>query len=138
MAFITYRNLLDPWAALDRIVGSDRRATRSRGALPLRVTENPEGIVLEAELPGVDPEKVEITAVGDSLTIEGERDAALPEEILREHRRERWAGRFSRSVTVPGGFDAEGIAADYRDGVLRVRLPRRQESLPRTVEVRAE
>ena len=137
MAFINLRNLLDPWSELDRMVGTGRRATPSRGALPLRVTEGPEGVVLEAELPGVDPSTVEVTTVGDSVTIEGERESAPPEESLREHRRERWAGRFSRSLTVPGGFVADGVTAEYRGGVLSLRLPRRQESRPRTVEIQA-
>lgn len=145
MAIIGFRGLRDPWmemerlrSEMDRWLGGEPRRERTQGVLPLRVVEDPEGFVVEAPLPGVDPASVELTVAGDTLTITGER--SLPEEagIARVHRRERWSGRFVRTLGLPDGVDTEKVSAEARDGLLLVRLPSREESLPRKIEVRAD
>jgi HSP20 family protein len=93
-------------------------------------------VVVTAELPGVDPSKLEINAMRDTLSIRGER---LPEEGGPErswHRRERGTGRFSRTIELPYAIDAESVEAACRDGVLRITLRRPEEEKPRRIEVR--
>jgi HSP20 family protein len=142
MANIGFRTLRNPWLEIERIRSEMERAMgleapqgRRAGILPLRISEDAAGVLVEAGLPGVDPESLEILTTGDTLTLKGERERVTEEGIVREHRRERWSGRFARSVNVPGGFDPDGVEATYRHGVLRVRLPRREESLPKKIEV---
>src|SRR3954471_10902319 len=99
------------------------------------VFEDADGITLKAELPEVDAKDVEIQVEGNTLTLKGERK--LEHETRREgyHRVERTYGAFSRTFTLPNTVDVEHITADSKDGVLRVRLPKRAETRPRQIKV---
>ena len=92
-------------------------------------------IVLKAELPGVDPKDVEVRVENNVLTLRGERK--LDDEVQKEnyHRVERAYGSFSRSFTLPTVVDTEKIKAEYRDGVLRVSLPKREEARPKQISI---
>jgi HSP20 family protein len=92
-------------------------------------------IVLKAELPGVDAKNVDIRLENNVLTLSGERK--LDSEVKREsyHRVERTYGSFTRSFTLPTVVDQEKIKAEYRDGVLRVTLPKREESKPKQISI---
>ncbi len=93
------------------------------------------GLVITAELPEVAREAISVTVEHGTLTISGER--ALPADVKREDYRrvERAYGRFNRRFALPTTVDASKVAAEYNDGVLRVRLPLREESKPRSVPV---
>jgi HSP20 family protein len=84
----------------------------------------------------VDPEQIELTATGDMLTLKGERAADEVPEEARAHRRERWSGSFTRSLSIPSGFDTQQLSASCRDGLLTVRLGRQEAAKPRQIEVR--
>ena len=110
----------------------------SRGAwsppVDIYETEGKE-IVLKAELPGLKREDIDLTVENNTLTIKGRRQ---PDETVREqqyHRVERAYGSFSRSFTLPNTIDASGVRAEYRDGVLTVTLPVRQDARPRQIRV---
>jgi HSP20 family protein len=92
-------------------------------------------IVLKAELPETKREDISITFENQVLTLRGERK--LDENIHRDryHRFERSYGAFSRSFTIPSTIDASRITASYKDGVLTVRLPQREEAKPKQIEV---
>ena len=92
-------------------------------------------LVVKAELPDLGRENIEVTVENNTLTIRGER--TLPADIKEEQFRrvERQYGTFSRSFTVPNTVDASKVSADYRNGVLTVKLPFRDEAKPRTVKV---
>lgn len=92
-------------------------------------------LVLKAELPDVKREDIDITVDNGTLTIKGERK--LSNEVKEEHfhRIERRYGAFSRSFSLPQAIDATRVAADYRDGVLTVKLPMREEAKPRQIKV---
>lgn len=110
----------------------------SRGAwLPavdIYETESRE-VVLQAELPGLRREDIDLTIENNSLTVRGERrrDAAVKED--RFHRTERIFGPFSRSFTLPNTIDPSRVRAEYRDGVLTITLPVRDEARPRQIQV---
>lgn len=93
-------------------------------------------IVLAAELPGIDPKKVDIRLENNVLTLSGERRPLADVGKDAYHRVERSYGSFSRSFSLPAAVDQEKIGADYRDGVLTVTLPRRQESLPKQIRIK--
>jgi HSP20 family protein len=90
--------------------------------------------VVAVDLPGIDREALDISLDDDRLMIRGER--ALEADV--QHRVERPYGRFLRKFAVPATVDQEAIAAEYKDGVLRVRLPKRQEQKSRRVEIKIQ
>ncbi|MBI3831876.1 MAG: Hsp20/alpha crystallin family protein [Planctomycetes bacterium] len=102
----------------------------------LNIWENEAGFHLEADLPGMKLEELEITVLGNELTLKGERTAA-PQEGAAYHVRERSAGAFSRLVRFPVDLDAEKAQARLENGVLTLDLPRHASALPRKIEVKA-
>jgi HSP20 family protein len=103
-------------------------------AVDIYETDNHE-VVLKAELPDMKREDISITFENQVLTIRGERK--LDETIRRDRyqRFERSYGSFTRSFTIPSTIDAARINATYKDGVLTVRLPQREEAKPKQIEV---
>lgn len=93
-----------------------------------------EGYRVFVDLPGVGKDQVDVTTVGDELTIEGRRRRPEPEgaELLRS---ERGYGRFRRSLRMPPDVDPSGVRAEMHDGVLEIRLPREREAESRKVEI---
>jgi HSP20 family protein len=92
-------------------------------------------LVLKVEIPGMRREDIDLTVEQNTLTVKGQRrrDEAIREE--QYHRTERAYGAFSRSFTLPNTLDAVNIRAEYRDGVLTVTVPVRQEAQPRQIKV---
>jgi len=92
-------------------------------------------IVLETELPGMKREDIDVTFENNVLTLKGERKIEHEIARARFQRMERFEGSFSRSFTLPATIDAATISASYKDGVLTVRLPQREESKPKQIAV---
>jgi HSP20 family protein len=92
-------------------------------------------IVLKAELPGLKREDIDLTVEQNTLTVKGQRrrDEGIRDE--QYHRLERPQGSFSRSFTLPNTIDASRVRAEYRDGVLTITLPVRQDARPRQIQV---
>mgnify|MGYP001815098044 CR=1 FL=1 len=99
------------------------------------IDEQGVSIVLKAELPGIDANSVDSRVENHVLTLRGER--TVEENVQREscHRVERAYGAFSRSFTLPNVVDTEKIKADYRDGVLQVTLPQKEEAKPKQISI---
>lgn len=89
--------------------------------------------------PGLDPSKIEVNVEPGVLTLTGERQPDLPAESAHAtvHVNERFAGHFSRAVSLPDDLDPNKVEAKYCDGVLHVSIKRRESSQPRRVEVRS-
>jgi HSP20 family protein len=98
-------------------------------------TTDEHDVVLKAELPEMKREDIGVTFENNVLTLKGER--RLEHETKRENfqRVERAYGAFSRSFTIPASIDATRISASYKDGVLTVRLPQREEARPKQITV---
>jgi HSP20 family protein len=90
----------------------------------LDVAETNDAMVVKAEMPGVDPKDIEVTFMGDLLTLKGERERATEEKEERYHRMERTYGTFLRSVRLPMAVDGGKVTATYKSGVLVVTLPK--------------
>lgn len=132
-----FSTLLNLQRAMDSVMGSDWFGTRTSGAgaFPLvNVFSDGEDYVLVAELPGVKKEDLDIQVVGDTLRIQGKKTIAYADGASI-HRRERSAGQFDRTLTLPAELDAAKVTAEYRDGVLTLRLPRAASAKPRTVTI---
>lgn len=131
--------LWDPFVAihqareeLDRLFGDEALSARP----PVNLWVGAEDAVLTAEVPGVPADKLELSVEDDAVTLAGERvaqPAASDETVVR---RERFAGRFSRTLRLPFRVDAGSVAARLKDGVLTVTLPKAPEARPRKIDVK--
>ncbi len=122
----------------ERGLPSSIRAAAGRGFPPLNVGATPEAVEVFTFLPGVDPAGLEITLDKGVLTIAGTRDDALPEEgeRLDVYKRERFHGAFKRVISLSEDVDPTRVKADYRDGMLRITAPRREEAQRQRIEVK--
>ena len=102
-------------------------------AVDIYETENE--LVLKADLPDVDLKDIDVRVENQTLTISGERKFEKTDSTKGYHRIERNYGSFVRSFSVPGTFDTENIAADFKNGVLSVTLPKKEAAKPRQVKV---
>lgn len=101
------------------------------------ILEDNEQVVLKAELPGVNPKEVDIRLEDNVLTISGEKKLEHEDKKENYIRVERYYGKFSRAFTLPPYVDANKISAEYKDGILTVTLPKRPETKPRQIEIKA-
>ena len=102
------------------------------------IYENKDNIVLEAELPGMNREDFELTVENNVLTLRGERRFEKRDEGDNYHRVERAYGQFTRSFTLPQTVSGENATAEYKNGVLRVVLHKREEVKARRIEIAGE
>lgn len=124
-----------------RMFGGDSRPDANGGQAsawlpPVDVYETPaHDLVIKAELPDMSREDISVTVEQGRLTLKGTKQA--PADIAGDHFRrvERRFGTFSRAFTLPGTVDASRVSADYKNGVLTVTLPYKEESRPRTIQV---
>ncbi len=120
--------------------GSDLFTTEAVGWMPpVEIVEKPDALMLTAELPGMTKEHIDVTFEDDVLTIRGEKTEEKREdkEEAKFHLFERFYGTFARSFVVPRTIDATKITAQFRDGVLVVRLPKAEAAMAkgRKIEV---
>ena len=109
-------------------------AASGRGEYPaLNIWEEGDCFHVEAELPGVAQEELEVFTIGDELTIRGRRQPK--ENDVTYHRRERGMGDFERVVRLPADVDAEKVEAHLASGVLTLRLPKAEAARPRKIKV---
>jgi HSP20 family protein len=99
------------------------------------LVETDDHYLLKADLPGMKQEDVSIEFNDGALTISGERKAEYERQQKGFFRLERSYGKFSRTLTLPEGIDAEKIEAAFHDGVLDVRIPKPEQRKPRRIEV---
>ncbi len=139
------RDLVTLREAMDRLfeesfVRPPRGMLTQRGAESLAVDmyETDEAVVVKSAIPGIDPDDLNISITGDTLTIKGETKA---EEKIEEENyicRERCYGAFSRSMTVPVPIVADEAEADFENGILTLTLPKAEEVKPKAIEIKAK
>ena len=100
------------------------------------ICEDEKHYVVTAELPDVSKENVKVTVENGSLVIRGERKFAEEKKGRKYHRVERSYGTFLRSFSLPEDADAKQVTAEFKDGVLNIRIAKREESQPRQIEVK--
>jgi HSP20 family protein len=103
---------------------------------PVDILEKDGNLLLRAELPGMNEKDIELKLEGNVLTIRGERKLEKEEDRQNFHRVESFYGSFSRSFTLPDTVDPDKITADYRNGVLTIKVPQRPEAKPRAIQVK--
>lgn len=142
----------NPWDVMRELATMQERMNRIWGNLYDRGTEDVTSrgtwqpavdifendsreIVLKAEVPGLKREDIDLTVENNTLTIRGERRREADVADDRYHRIERQYGPFSRSFTLPATVDAAAVRAEYRDGMLTVTLPVREDARSRQIQV---
>jgi HSP20 family protein len=141
--FEPFRELAQMQDRINRIFGDaytrrydDDVMQRGDWAPPVDIFENDnQEIVLRAELPGVSKEDIDIRVENNTLTLRGERKRASEIRNEQYHRVERAYGAFSRSFSLPSRIDTEKVKADFKDGLLTITLPIRDEAKPKQIEV---
>jgi len=139
--FEPFRELAAVQARLNRIFSqpydpTDDTVVRADWAPVVDVVETAQHeLVLTAELAGVKKEDIDLKVENSTLTIRGERKRAAELEQGGYHRVERSFGTFARSFALPSTVSADGIKAEFTDGVLTVTLPAREEAKPRQVQI---
>jgi HSP20 family protein len=129
---------------MDRLFDEFFGRTPSRGwaekefAPSVDVRETDDQVIVEAEVPGINPSDIDVRVVGNALVISGERKDVREEKTKFVHRVERLYGRFEREIELPAYADADRIDAHCKDGVLTIAMPKRAEAKTRSVHVKAE
>jgi len=103
----------------------------------LNIWSNEDELIITAEVPGINPEDLDISVVGDSLTLKGTREVEELDEGARYHRQERGYGNFSRTVQLPFPVDIDSVNAKFTNGVLEINLPRAEADKPRKIAVKS-
>src|SRR5262249_27095515 len=104
-------------------------------AFPMDVSESEDAFVVKASLPGVKPDDVQITVVGDTVTIRGESKSEEDKKGERWHVRERRFGEFQRSLALPTPVDPDKAQAQFEHGTLTLTLPKSEAAKPRQIKV---
>jgi len=102
----------------------------------IRVSDQGDAFQVEAVLPGLDAEKIDINVLGRRLTLAGEFVRPEIPEGATWHRRERARGKFERSLQLAANVDADQVEAEYQQGILRIRLPKAASALPKKIAVK--
>lgn len=132
--FDPFANLRTFEDAVSRMLNEPRGNRPWSPAVDIFETENE--LVLKADLPDVEQDKINVRVEDQTLTIEGQRKFEKDETGKGGyHRIERSYGHFTRSFSVPQSFDTEKITASYKNGVLRVSLPKREAAKPKQIKV---
>jgi HSP20 family protein len=140
-----FRDLMSLREAMDRLFEESFVRPREgllaplgAGTLAVDMYETPDEVVVRTALPGVAPEDIDVSVVGDTLTIKGETKAEEEDKGANYIRRERRYGSFSRSVSIPTNVVADRAVADFTKGILTLRLPKAEEVKPKRIEIKTK
>ncbi len=148
MAIVRWRRRdpFDPWDEVHRLqdeinsLFDVNRAPAANGLFdrrispPVDVVENSDDYVVLCELPGIAKDDLDISIANNVLTIKGEKKA--PKDNRKAYKQESWHGTFQRTLSLPAGVEsAKDLSAELKDGVLRLTLPKREESKPKQIAV---
>jgi HSP20 family protein len=103
---------------------------------PVNITQDNDNFHVRAEIPGINPKELSISAMRNRLLLSGKREIPMEKDRVSYHRKERAEGTFSRTVTLPAEVDAERVDARYSDGILNLTLPKAEQAKPRQIPIR--
>lgn len=135
-----FREMMSLQRALDRLMdtslGEQENWSGNTWGLALDVIEEEDHYLVKASVPGIQPEDLDITFTNGALTIRGEVKDEREDERGEYHLRERRFGSFARTISLPTAIESDKIAAEYKDGVLTLTLPKTEEVKPRRIAVK--
>ncbi|MBI1879549.1 MAG: Hsp20/alpha crystallin family protein [Chloroflexi bacterium] len=140
------QSLVNPWRELERMQREMDRVFANFYGAPrfqtapsfpaMNIWTNQESAVITAELPGVNPEDIDISVVGETLTLTGSRQPEELKEGEKYHRRERGQGKFTLTFQLPFPVEAEKLDAIFDKGVLHISLPRAEADKPKKIAIK--
>ncbi len=134
------RNRMNLFNEFDRLMNEmndwDAPTVPSNWKLALDVMESEEAYTVQASIPGIDPNDIDVTLEDDVLTIKAETGVSEAEETTRYHLRERRFGSFSRSLRFPVAVNGDAVEASYEHGVLTLNIPKAEEVKPKRIAVK--
>lgn len=139
-----YGRIVDPVNEMRRLQREVNRLFSGVGQAPsydfpaINVWLNESEALVTAELPGIDPAKMDISIIGDSLDLSGVHESDKSDNQKSYHRQERNFGSFRRSIKLPFQVEADKVEARYEKGVLQLKLPRAESEKPRKIAIKAE
>lgn len=141
-SFDPFSEMAELRATMDRLLNETRNLPATSGdtfsMLPLDVSENDDAFLIKASLPGVNPDDIDISLTDNVLTIKAELKEEKEIEEAKYHLRERRFGVFSRAITLPTAVDNKKVDAVYKDGVLTLTVPKKEEVKPHKIAVHAQ
>ena len=133
---VSMRNLMD--RAFDDFFNRTSMTMDGYGIVDIDMAQTDDDVIIKASVPGVNPEDLNISVTGDTLTIRGEVKEDKEIEEANYQIRERRIGSFARSVLLPSTVVADKAKAEFENGVLRLTLPKAEEVKPKTITVKAK
>ena len=142
-----YRRFRKPsiWQEMDQLQREMNRlfdATSKRSVFTppsypaINIWTKEDGQLISAEMPGINPDNIDIDVTGDALSISGERKQDKVGEEARYHRRERSYGSFSRTIQLPFMVDTNKVEANFKNGILMISLPRAEADKPKKITIK--
>jgi HSP20 family protein len=152
MAMIRWSNdLYNPFSEFDQLqdqvnkLFNGARGFESRGLFDrtvspaVDVTEDKDGFTVYCDLPGISNEELDINVAKDILTIKGEKkESHKKDKEAKTYRKETWEGKFQRTLALPASVDTDKTDATLKNGILTIRLPKREEVKPKQITVKAK
>jgi HSP20 family protein len=127
-----WRGVRDLQNEMEFLLGGTRGPIRKEYPM-INAWVNEDGLIVSAELSGVDPEEIDISVVGDTLTLSGTRNGEDLPDGAEYYRRERGHGEFTRLLDLPFKVDVDGVEASFVNGILKLELPRLPEEKPKKI-----
>jgi len=125
-------------SSLSRWLDDEKGLLESAWSPAIDVHESTNDIVVMADLPGVTKDDIDVSVHGDLLTIKGEKKQEREEKDKDFVRTERFYGSFSKSITLPAEVDVAKVDANYKDGVLKLTLPKKEEAKPKQIQIKVK
>ncbi len=117
--------------------GEGEVASRTETWVPaVDVSETKDAVIVKAEIPGMDPKDIDVSLSGDTLIIKGEKKEEKEEKDENFYRVEMRRGSFQRAIRIPVPVDKDKIEAKYEKGILKIKLPKTEETRPKQIEVK--
>jgi HSP20 family protein len=138
---INYDNgFLDAWRDMERMSNALSRFSgrTSYEFPPINMWVDSDGVTVTSEIPGIDVNDIEISVVGKSLVLRGSRKQDELRENESYHRRERWNGRFSKTLELPFTVQTDKVDAKFSKGILSITLPRAEAEKPKRIDIKQE
>lgn len=140
MIWADFEGFWDPWDEFDRMRRARSRIfTQGTPEFPsVNTWVSSDDAVVTTEIPGVDPDDIDIIVTGRTVTLRGSRKADDIKDDQSYHRRDRWSGEFSKAIKLPFNIEAGKVAAKFRNGVLHLTLPKAEAEKPRKIEIKSD
>lgn len=139
-----FGRIAHPWRDMQRLQNEVNRlfsgVTQTVGQYypPVNIWTGEDHLIVTAEIPGANTDEIDVSVLGDRLTLSGMRESTTLKEGENYHRQERNYGRFSRTIQLPFNVEAIRVDAKYDKGILTINLPRAEMDKPKKIAIKTE